>query len=203
MRLSMSLLATLFLSSSLAIGASEPPGTLDFPKEIQIPPLVPLVPPCADPAADRFIEIDISQRPPPGSTRVPRLSGWITPDGLFHWPFVMRVRNIGDQPFFGKPNRQYAAITETDIKGGGKARVVAKVQFDRIAAHSGLAMRFEFVAPADQAKRGRFHRRYALAITYEGMDGAIVNGRNGDCDLLNNKFSIEFDGSRKNWIFGK
>ena len=174
-----------------------------FPKDIQIPPLEPLVPPCADPAADHFIEIDITQRPPPGSTRVQRLSGWVSPDGIFHWPFVMRIRNIGDQPFIGKPGKQEAIITEEDRMGSRKTRVLTKVPFDQMGAHSGLAARFEFAAPLEQAQKGKFHRIYTLSINYQGMDSAIVNGRNGDCNLLNNKFKIEFDGSRKNWIFGK
>lgn len=184
-----------------AIAANAPPG--EFPKEIQLPPLESLVPPCADPAADHFIEIDISQRPPEGSTRVQRLSGWVTPDGIFHWPFVMRMRNIGDQPFLAKPGQQFVTITLDDLTTGKRNQTLAKIPFDRVAAHSGMAARFEFSAPLEQAQKGRFHRIYTLAVKYEHMDAAIINGRNGDCNLRNNLFAIEFDGSRKNWIFAR
>jgi len=174
-----------------------------IPVTVRLPELKPLVPACADPAADRFLEVDLAQRPPTGATRVARLSAWVTPDGLFHWPFVMRIRNIGDQPFVGKPGMQAATLTEDDLHTGNKGRLLADVKFDRIAAHSGLAVRFEFAAPASQVQSGRFHRVYTLAIKYAAMDQAIVTGRYGDCDLLNNKFAIEINGGRKGWIFAK
>jgi hypothetical protein len=176
---------------------------LKIPKEVRLPELEPLVPSCSDPAADRFLEIDISQRPPAGATRVQRLSAWVTPDGVFHWPFVMRARNIGDQPFLGKPGEQAVVITEDDVSTGKKGRVVANVPFDRIAAHSGIAARFKFTAPADQVEKGKFRRVFTLSLDYKKMDVGLINGRNGDCNLKNNTFAVEFDGSRKGWIFVK
>lgn len=179
------------------------PQAPTIPVTVRLPELEPLVSPCSDPAADRFLEIDISQRPPAGATRVQRLSAWVTPDGMFHWPFVMRIRNIGDQPFIGKPGMQSATLTEDDLLMGNKGRLLANVKFDRIAAHSGLAVRFEFAAPAVQIQSARFHRVFTLAIRYDRMDQALATGRNGDCNLQNNKFAVEFNGSRKGWIFAK
>jgi len=191
-----------FLIATIVVAIATP-TVPTVPSTVRLPELEPLVPACADPAADRFLEIDISQRPPPGALRVQKLSGWVTPDGMFHWPFVMRVRNIGDQPFVGKPGMQSATLTETDGLMGNKSRLLADVRFDRIAAHSGVAVRFEFTAPAPQVQSGRFQRAYTLAIKYNQMDQAIATGRNGDCNLQNNRFAIEINGAKKGWIFAK
>jgi hypothetical protein len=176
---------------------------LSIPTSVQLPQLKPLVSPCADPAADRFLEVDISKRPPPGATRVQRLSAWVTPDGVFHWPFVMRIRNLGDQPFMGTAGKQSAVVTLDDMTAKTKGTVVGETPFERIAAHSGVAVRFEFTAPAESVQKAKFRRVYTLSIKYNELNEAIVSSRNGDCDLLNNSFAIEFDGSRKGWLFAK
>ncbi len=192
------------LGSAIALGwASAHGAELKIPSNVVLPQLEPLVPPCADPAADRFLEVDISQRPPAGATRVQRLSAWVTSDGIFHWPFVMRARNIGDQPFMGKPGEQAAVVIEDDLVAGKKGRVVASVPFDRIAQHSGVAIRFEFAAPVADVEKGKFRRVYTLAIQYKKLGGEIVNTRYGDCNLRNNTFAIELDGSRKGWLSAK
>ncbi|NOT40809.1 MAG: hypothetical protein HOP13_09975 [Alphaproteobacteria bacterium] len=185
--------------ASLAIGVAQA-ADLVVPKEVKLPDLEPLLPPCSDPAADRFLEIDFSQRAPAGATRVQRIGAWVTPDGVFHWPFVMRVRNIGDQPFFGKPNEQAAVLTEIDVAAGNKSREVASVPFDKIMPHSGVAVRFIFTAPADQIAKAKFKRLYTLAIKYKTD---VSQSRTGDCNIRNNTFAIEFDGSRKGWVFAK
>lgn len=190
------------LAVGLATAAADPPQ-VSVPKTVQLPQLEPLFPTCADPAADHFLEVDISKRPPAGASRVQSLSAWVTEDGVFHWPFVMRIRNIGDQPFMGKAGLQSAVVTEDDLAGKTKGRVVGSTPFDRINAHSGVAVRFEFTAPAEAVQKARFHRIYTLSIKYQEMSEAIVNGRYGDCNLRNNSFFVEFDGSRKGWIFGK
>ena len=198
--LSMSAIAASGLASA-AVAADAPP--LNIPVTVRLPELEPLVPACADPAADHFLEIDISQRPPAGATRVQRLSAWVTADGIFHWPFVMRIRNIGDQPFIGKAWMQSAIVIEDEFAGKTKGKVAGETKFDRIAAHSGVAVRFEFTAPAEVVRKAKFHRIYTLSIKYDEMSEAIVSGKNGDCDLQNNSFTVEFDGSRKGWIFAK
>lgn len=186
-----------------AAAADQSALQLNIPTSVQLPQLEPLVPACADPAADHFLEIDISQRPPAGATRVQRLSAWVTADGVFHWPFVMRVRNIGDQPFIGKPWMQSAIVIEDEFAGKTKGKVAGETKFERIPAHSGVAVRFEFTAPVEAVQKANFHRIYTLSLKYDRLDDAIVTSRNGDCDLLNNSFRVEFDGSRKGWIFGK
>ncbi len=188
---------------AFAAAATDSGGPLSIPVTVKLPDLKPLVAPCADPAADRFLEIDISQRPPPGATRVQRIGAWVTPDGVFHWPFVMRVRNIGDQPFMGKAWMQSAIVIEDEFAGKTKGKVAGETKFDRIPAHSGVAVRFEFTAPAEIIRKATFHRIYTLSLKYDEMGEAIVNGKNGDCDLQNNSFAVEFDGSRKGWIFAK
>ena len=193
------LLTTVFAIGCTAATAAE----LKIPKEVKLPDIEPLVPSCADPAADHFLEVDLLQRPPAGSTRLQRLGAWATPDGIFHWPFVVRVRNLGDQPFVGKPGDQTAVVTEDDLTAGKKGRVAASVPFDRIAQHSGVAVRFEFTAPLDQVEKGKFHRIYTLSLKYKNEGVELIAGRNGDCNLRNNAFAIELDGSRKTWIFVK
>jgi hypothetical protein len=189
--------------ATLTVCGSTAAAELVIPKHVQLPDLVPLVSSCSDPAADRFMEIDISQRPPAGATRVQRVGGWVTSDGVYHWPFVVRIRNIGDQPFIGKPGQQDAVVTEDDRVAGTKGRVVASVPFDRIAQHSGLAVRFTFTAPTTQVEQGKFRRVYTLSLNYKNQGYELINGRNGDCNLRNNTFTVEFDGSRKGWIFAK
>ncbi len=190
------------LAFGLATAAVAAPQ-VTVPNTVQLPTFDTLFPACADPAADHFLEVDISKRPPAGATRVQSISAWVTEDGVFHWPFVMRLRNIGDQPFIGKPGLQSAVVTEEDLAAKTKASVVGSTPFDRIDAHSGVAVRFEFTAPAEAVQKARFHRIYTLSIKYQEMSEAIVNGRYGDCNLRNNSFFVEFDGSRKGWIFGK
>jgi hypothetical protein len=197
MMLSMSVVA----AAGLAFAADAPP--LNIPVNVRLPELVPLVPVCADPAADHFLEVDISQRPPPGATRIQRLSAWVTADGVFHWPFVMRIRNIGDQPFMGKAGKQSAVVIEDDFIANKKGKVAGSTPFDRIAQHSGVAVRFEFTAPAEAVQKAKFHRAFTLSIKYDELGEGIVNGRNGDCNLRNNSFTVEFDGGRKGWIFAK
>ena len=191
------------LTSTIVFACAASAAELKIPKEVKLPDLEPMVPACADPAIDRFIEVDLLNRPPPGATRIQRLGAWVTPDGVFHWPFVMRVRNLGDQPFVGKPGGQAAVVTEDDVLAGKKGRVAASVPFDRIAQHSGVAVRFEFTAPADQIEKGKFRRVFTLALKYRNEGVELITGRNGDCNLKNNAFSIEFDGSKKTWVSAK
>lgn len=193
------LAATALAAATLATHAAE----LKIPPHVVLPELEPLVPSCADPAADRFLEVDIAQRPPAGATRIQRLSAWVTADGTFHWPFVMRVRNLGDQAFIGKPGEQSVIITEDDLATGKKGRVVANVPFDRIAPHSGIAARFAFTAPATDVEKGKFKRTYTLSIQYKRLGLEITNTRFGDCNLRNNSFVVEIDGSRKGWVSAK
>ena len=189
--------------AAILLAANASADELNIPVTVKLPDLTPLEKPCSDPAADHFMEIDISQRPPAGATRVQRVSGWVTADGVFHWPFVMRIRNIGDQPFYGKAGEQAVVVTEDDVSAGKKGRVVSSTPFTTIAGHSGVAARFEFAAPAADVAKGKFHRIYTLAIQYNNKSEQLINGRNGDCDLRNNTFFVEFDGSRKGWIFAK
>lgn len=193
----------LVLASTIVLACAASAAELKIPKEVKLPDLEPMVPACADPAVDRFIEVDLLNRPPPGATRIQRLGAWVTPDGVFHWPFVMRVRNLGDQPFVGKPGGQAAVVTEDDLLAGKKGRVAASVAFDRIAQHSGVAVRFEFTAPADQIEKGKFRRVFTLALKYRNEGVELITGRNGDCNLKNNAFSIEFDGGKKTWVSAK
>lgn len=194
----------LLTAASFAVLASAANAApVNIPANVKMPELTPLVSPCSDPAADRFIEVDISQRPPAGAERIQRISAWVTPDGVLHWPFVMRVRNIGDQPFFGKPGKQSALITEDDVNAKTKGKVVSKVAFDRIPAHSGLAVRFMFEAKATDVEKGNFHRIYTLSIKYDQLDQSITETKTGDCNLTNNTFFVELDGSRKGWLFAK
>ena len=193
-----------FGALALAAGAWAAAPAITVPATVQLPQLEPLVPPCSDPAADHFLEVDISKRAPADATKVQRLSAWVTSDGVFHWPFVMRARNIGDQPFSAsKPGAQSVVVTEDDLSSGKKGRVAGSTPFDKIPAHSGIAVRFEFTAPAADVAKGKFHRVYTLSLKYDNQDEALINGRYGDCNLRNNSFFVEFDGSRKGWIFGK
>lgn len=189
-------------AGALGLAVAAPP-TVAIPDHVQIPQLKPLIATCSDPAADRWLEIDISQRPPAGAARVQKVSGWTTEDGVFHWPFVMRIRNIGDKPFVGKPGKQSVVVTEDDVATGKKGRVVASVPFDRIEPRSGVAARFLFEAPAADMNKGKFHRIYKLSIKYDELNEQIVNGQFGDCDLQNNSYSMEIDGGRKGWIIAR
>ncbi|MBL8780406.1 MAG: hypothetical protein JNL06_05615 [Alphaproteobacteria bacterium] len=187
---------------ALAFTLSAQAQEFAVPGSVALPNLEPLIPACADPAADHFIEVDISQRPPAGTTRIQKLSGWITPDGVFHWPLVMRLRNIGDKVFAGKPGLQRAVLTEQD-QLSGKTREVTTVPFDRIDPRGGVGVRFQFTAPAADMAKQRFKKVFKLAIKYDRLDASIVSNQYGDCNLQNNEFSITFDGSRKGWIFAK
>ena len=104
----------LLILIAAATNASAAPPSVTVPDHVQIPQLKSLISSCSDPAADHWLEIDISQRPPAGAARVQKLSGWTTEDGIFHWPFVMRIRNIGDKPFVGKAGKQSVVVTEND-----------------------------------------------------------------------------------------
>jgi hypothetical protein len=174
----------------------------DVPVGVKLPELEPLIADCADPAADRFIEVDIAQRPPAGTTRIQKLSGWVSADGVFHWPLVMRLRNVGDRAFVGKPGLQRVVVTEQDLLSG-KTREVTNVPFDRIDPRGGVGVRFQFTAPAADMAKQRFKKVFKLAIKYDRLDASIVTNKFGDCDLQNNEFSLTFDGSRKGWIFAK
>jgi len=81
------------LAVTLGARADEP---LKLPITVKLPDPQPLIPNCADPAADHFLTLDMWTRPPAGSTQVSAVHAYLTPDGVFHWPFVMRVRNLGD-----------------------------------------------------------------------------------------------------------
>ena len=187
---------------ALAFTLSAQAQEFAVPGSVALPNLEPLIPACSDPAADHFIEVDISQRPPAGTTRIQKLSGWITPDGVFHWPLVMRLRNIGDKVFAGKPGLQRAVLTEQD-QLSGKTREVTTVPFDRIDPRGGVGVRFQYPAPAADMAKQRFKKVFKLAIKYDRLDASIVSNQYGDCNLQNNEFSITFDGSRKGWIFAK
>jgi hypothetical protein len=194
--------AALGLICALGLGATAQAQEFDVPVGVKLPELDPLIADCADPAVDRFIEVDISQRPPAGTTRIQKLSGWVTADGVFHWPLVMRLRNIGDRAFAGKPGLQRAVVTEQDLLSG-KTREVTNVPFDRIEPRGGVGVRFQFTAPAADMAKQRFKKVFKLAIKYDRLDASIVTNKFGDCDLQNNEFSLTFDGSRKGWIFAK
>jgi hypothetical protein len=187
---------------SLAFALSAQAQEFTVPGNVALPEIEPLIPACADPAADHFIEIDISQRPPAGTTRIQKLSGWVTADGVFHWPLVMRLRNVGDRVFAGKPGQQRAVLTEQD-QLSGKTREVMTVPFDRIDPRGGVGVRFQFTAPAADMAKQRFKKVFKLAIKYDRLDASIVSNKFGDCNLQNNEFSVTFDGSRKGWIFAK
>lgn len=187
---------------ALAFAMGAQAQEFDVPVGVMLPEIEPLIPACADPAADRFIEVDISQRAPAGTTRIQKLSGWVTADGVFHWPLVMRLRNVGDRVFVGKPGLQRAVVTEQDLLSG-KTREVVTVPFDRIDPRGGVGVRFHFTAPAADMAKQRFKKVFKLAIKYDRMDASIVNNQYGDCNLQNNEFSLTFDGSRKGWIFAK
>ena len=187
---------------ALAFTLSAQAQEFTVPGNVKLPDLEPLIPACADPAADHFIEVDISQRPPAGVTRIQKLSGWITADGVFHWPLVMRLRNVGDRTFAGKPGLQRAVLTEQDLLSG-KTTELMTVPFDRLDPRAGVGVRFQFTAPATDMAKQRFKKVFKLAIKYDRLDASIVSNQFGDCNLLNNEFSVTFDGSRKGWIFAK
>jgi hypothetical protein len=196
---------TAFGLCALAFAFSVSPAqaqAFDVPGHVRLPELEPRIPACADPAADRFIEVDIAQRPPAGMTRIQKLSGWVSADGVFHWPLVMRLRNVGDLVFVGKPGMQRAVLTEQDLLTG-KTREVAAVPFDRIDPRGGVGVRFLFEAPAADMAKQRFKKVFKLVIKYDRLDASVVSNKFGDCDLQNNEFSLTFDGSRKGWIHAK
>jgi hypothetical protein len=94
-------------------------------------------------------------------------------------------------------------VTEDDLLTGKKGRVVASTPFDRIDPRSGVAARLMFQASAADMNKQRFHRIYTVSIKYDVMDDTLLTGQFGDCNLRNNEFFVEFDGSRKQWIYGK
>lgn len=191
------LAAVAFAASSLFAAADEP---LNIPNTVHLPDLEPLIPNCADPAADHFITIDMWARPPAGTMQVAKLHAWVTPDGVFHWPLVMRVRNLGDQPFIGKPGQQSAVITEDDVVANAKGREVGSQKFDRIEPRGSLLVHFEFTAPRSAVEKQSFHRIYTLKLKLNESDGKALEGPYGDCHAKNNSYFFELDGSRKGWF---
>ena len=187
--------------SSVGIAAADTP-TVTVPTTVKLPDLEPLIEPNADPAADHFLEIDFSHRPPAGATSVQRIGAWVTPDGVFHWPFVMRIRNIGDKPFQGKAGEQFVIVTEEDLLTN-KKKEISRTPFDHIEPRSGVAARFEFAAPAESVQKPKFHRIYTLAIKFEERNGVVASAAYTDGNLQNNSFKIEFDSSKVGWIFQK
>ena len=179
---------------------ADPVAPLTLPVTVHLPDVAPLIPDCADPAADHFISLDIWQRPPPGATQVGVVHAWLTSDGIFHWPFVMRVRNLGDQPFVGKPGAQSAVVTEDDIVAKTKDRVVGSIKFDRLEPHGAALVHFEFTATRAAIEKQSFHRIYTLSLKLSG-DQKALESMYGDCHPKNNDYHVEFDGSRKGWIF--
>ena len=192
--------AAAFVALPLNAGA-DTAAPLTLPNTIKLPDVAPLIPDCADPAADHFITLDLWQRPPAGATQVGVVHAWLTPDGIFHWPFVMRVRNLGDQPFIGKPGRQSAVVTEDDIVAKTKGREVGSAKFDRIEPHGALLVHFEFTAPRAAIEHHDFHRIYTLTLKLDETDSKALEGQYGDCHPANNQYHVEFDGSRSGWIF--
>ncbi len=196
----------LFLCAMSAIFAVTPGATADavapltLPPTVHLPDVEPLIPDCADPAADHFISLDIWQRPPAGATQVGVVHAWLTSDGIFHWPLVMRVRNLGDQPYVGKPGKTSAVVTEDDIVAKTKDRVVGSIKFDRLEPHGAALVHFEFTAPRAAIEQQKFHRIYTLSLKFDA-DQKALEGMYGDCHPKNNEYHVEFDGSRKGWIF--
>jgi len=186
---------------ALPIAATADPAPLTLPNTIHLPDPAPLIPNCGDPAADHFLSLDLWLRPPVGAQQIATVHAWVTADGIFHWPFVMRVRNLGDQPFIGKPGRQSAVVTEDDIAAHTKTREIAAAKFDRIEQHGALLVHFEFTAPRAAIEQHNFHRIYTLTLKLDETDRKALEGTYGDCHPANNAYHVEFDGSRKGWIF--
>ncbi len=188
------------LGAALPLSAAADQAPLQLPNTIRLPDPAPLIPNCSDPAADHFISLDLWARPPAGAQVLTVQHAWVTSDGIFHWPFVMRVRNVGDQPFIGKPGQQVATITEDNLVAGTKGKEVGSTKFDRIDQHGALLVHFEFTAPRAEIEQHSFHRIYTLSLTFND-DQKLLEGTFGDCHPTNNTYHIEFDGSRKGWIF--
>jgi hypothetical protein len=174
---------------------------LTIPNTVHLPDVAPLIPNCSDPAADHFVTLDMWARQPPGATPVAALHAWITADGVFHWPLVMRVRNLGDQPFIGKPGMQSAVITEDDVIANAKGKEVGSQKFDRIEPHGALLVHFEFTAPRAAVQSQNFHRIYTLTLKLNEADEKALGSMYGDCHPKNNSYFVEIDGSRKGWVF--
>jgi hypothetical protein len=195
-----------FLGAAFAVliaaaSSANAAAPLTLPNTVHLPDVAPLIPNCADPAADHFITIDMWSRQPAGATQVGVVHAWLTPDGIFHWPFVMRVRNLGDQPFIGKPGKQSAVVTEDDVVANTKGRQVGSQTFDRIEPHGSLLVHFEFAAPRAVIEAQSFHRIYTLELKLDETDQKALESKYGDCHPKNNKYFIEIDGSRKGWVF--
>ena len=83
----------IFLGTAGALGlAAAAPPEVTVPGHVQIPELKPLISTCSDPAADHWLEIDISQRPPAGAARVQKISGWT------EIPQVLTIASQGGDP---------------------------------------------------------------------------------------------------------
>jgi hypothetical protein len=192
-------------AAALALAALSPSVQADAPLKIpnivHLPDVAPLIPNCSDPAADHFITIDMWTRPPAGVIQAAAIHAWVTPDGIFHWPLVMRVRNLGDQPFMGKPGKQSAVITEDDVIANTKGKEVGSQKFDRIEPHGSLLVHFEFTAPRAVVEAQNFHRIYTLSLKLDESDRKALESTYGDCHPKNNSYFIEIDGSRKGWVF--
>src|SRR5262245_16984985 len=102
-------------AAALAQPSTAPQPPLTLPRTVKLPDIQPLIANCADPAADHFLTLDMWKRAPAGVTKVPTLNAWIDANGIVHWPFVMRVRNLGDQPFIGQAGAQTAIVLEDDL----------------------------------------------------------------------------------------
>jgi len=126
---------------------------------------------------------------------------YLTPDGIFHWPLVMRVRNLGDQPYVGKPGKQRAVVTEDDVIAKTKDRQVGEQKFDRIDPRGGLLVHIEYTAPSAAVESQKFHRIYTLKLEFNESDQKALESKFGDCHPKNNSYFIEIDGSRKGWFF--
>jgi len=194
------LLSSCLIAAASVLAVAEP-APFALPNTIHLPDIDPLVPNCADPAADHFLSLDMWQRPPAGAAQFSVLHAWMTADGIFHWPFVMRVRNLGDQPFIGKPGKQSAVVLEDDIVANTKGREVGNAKFDRIDQHGALLVHFEFTAPRAAVEQHSFHRIYTLSLKLDETDPKALAGTYGDCSAKNNQYHVEFDASRKGWIF--
>jgi hypothetical protein len=182
---------------------AQAPAPVKVPNTVHLPDIEPLIPNCADPAADHFVTLDMWSRAPAGATKVQAMNAWLTPDGVFHWPLVMRVRNVGDQPFIGKPGKQRAVVREDDVLANKKGREVGSHKFDRIEPRGAFLVHFEFTGSRADIEAQRFHRIYTLTLELDESDQKHLESKYGDCHPKNNKYFIEIDGSRKGWVFGK
>ena len=69
---------------AVASFSAQAEAPLKVPNTVHLPDIEPLIPNCADPAADHFVTLDMWARAPAGTTQVAALHAWLTPDGVFH-----------------------------------------------------------------------------------------------------------------------